>query len=1476
MAKKTTSGPIKAKGTFEYIEAKIRRDAEGTTFGSDFEWLCRWFLQNAPRYRGHFDKVWLWNDWPGRWGPDAGIDLVAQTMSGELWAIQAKADHPGRAVTKSEINSFLAESNRPQIAYRLLMATTDLIGRTARRTLNDQEKPVGQILRGDLLTEEVKWPVKINGTATELARWKPKPHQATAIKAVVKGLKDHDRGRLIMACGTGKTLTALWITERLNSSLTLVLVPSLMLVKQNIAEWGRHAAKDFDTLVVCSDESVAGSGADRAIQSTADLGMKVTTDPEDIRKFFGRRRKRPAVVFATYQSSARIAAAQTGKSRWFDLAICDEAHRLAGHAEGLFATVLDDKKIKVRKRLFMTATPRYFKDPIKQRAAELDFELVSMDDTHVFGPEFHVLTFHEAISATPPLLTDYQVVVIGVTDREAKAWAEEAHLVRTADGLSTDARTLAAQIGLAKAMKKYDLRKIITFHSSVAKAERFVDDTLRDSLPGVIPHLTRSARPTGKLWTKHISGHTPAGTRTTLLKGLGDLPQTTRGVLSNCACLGEGVDVPVLDGVAFIDPKRSMVDIIQAVGRVIRKAEGKQIGTIVIPVFIDEGEDADDVLSQSIFKPVWQILKALRAHDRRLADDLDQLRLSLGRHPNSNGRINLPDNIHLDVPRLLLRNFEQAFYVRTVEQTTDKPPLTVEQILRWADEHKSRTEKWPNTKTGPIADTDETWLGIGVALRNGYRGLPSGSSLAKLLAEHRSVRNDKDLPPLTVEQTLRWADEHEAMTGKWPKHSSGPVAGTDETWSGIENALRKGTRGLPSGSSLAKLLAEHRGVRNTRDLPQLTVQQILRWADEHKNRTEEWPKLSTGKIIGTEETWNTINGALNKGTRGLPGESSLAMLLSEHRKVRNRAFLATLTAEQIARWADEHKNRTGKWPKHISGHVVGTNETWSAIETALRKGTRGLPKNSSVAKLLAEHRSVRNEKDLPSLTVKQILRWADEHKTMTSKWPKRNTGQIVGTDETWSGVCAALSNGGRGLPGGSSLATLLSEHRKVRNMQALATLTVEQILRWADEHEAMTGKWPKHLSGPVAGTDETWSGIGNALRKGTRGLPSGSSLAKLLAEHRSVRNENDLPPLNVEQILRWADEHKNRTGNWPKLSTGKIIGTEETWNAIDSALRKGIRDLPSGSSLAKLLSEHRKVRNMQALATLTVEQILRWADEHKNRTGNWPMRSTGQIAGTKETWKAVHNALTLGYRGMLGGSSLAKLLAEHRGVRNTSDLPQLTVEQILRWADEHKSRTEKWPNTKTGPIADTDETWLGIGVALRNGYRGLPSGSSLAKLLAEHRSVRNVKALPPLTVEQILRWADEQKNTTGKWPNERTGPIADTDETWLGIGNALRKGTRGLPSGSSLAKLLAEHRSVRNENDLPPLTIEQILKWADEHQGVTGKWPGQKSGRVNGTGETWTAINAALGRGLRGLPGGTTLTKLLAARRPKTRKRLDN
>jgi superfamily II DNA or RNA helicase len=1087
---------------FEEVEQIIRRQATGTSFGREFEWLCKWYLENAPLYRGHFRKVWQWDEWPDRWGRDCGIDLVAETTDGELWAVQCKAVSPEHTVTKAEIDSFLSESNRKQIAYRLLIATTDNIGANALRTIENQARHASVVLRGDLVTAELDWPSKIGGTAPKPPRWKPLPHQRAAIKDAVAGFEKHDRGRLIMACGTGKTLTGLWINEALGSRRTLLLVPSISLAQQNLKEWGRHAKEDFDCLVVCSDETVASDRDDPALRYVADLGIKPTTDPGEIAAFLAKRRSRPTLVISTYQSCERVSRGQAKAKKWFDLAICDEAHRLVGHAESQFATVLHDKKIRARRRLFMTATPRYFTQRAKERGAEQEIELVSMDDETKFGPEFHVLNFHDAITAKPePLLTDYQVVVIGVTSAEAKAWVADATLVRTRDGLETDARTLAAQIGLAKAVKQYDLTRMITFHRSIRRASRFVDGERRDSLPAVIEKLRPSNRPSGRLWARHVSGETAASKRASLLKELGDLPKGTRGLISNCACLGEGVDVPALDGVAFIDPKGSVVDIIQAVGRVIRKSPNKKIGTIIIPVFVDESEDADHALENSAFDPVWQVLKALRAHDRRLADELDELRTSLGKQAGGGKRIKLPANIVLDVPRLLLKDFEQAFYVRAVMAATERPPLTIEQILAWADEHKARTGEWPVKASGSVPESEMTWGQVDDALRAGRFGLRGRSSLPILLSEHRGARHRMLLDDLLEENILRWVDDYRERTGKWPTHTSGAIPGTTETWSAVNAALYLGKRGLRGGSSLSKLLAKCGRKRNPMDLANLTERQIVAWADAHKRKTGKWPTAKSGPVAGAQETWAGVSWALLSGRRGLR-KQSIADLLARHGRKRNAKSLPPLTSAKILAWADQHKNFTKKWPNRNSGVIKGTDERWSWIDSALKQGNRGLPGRSSLTQFLAEHRGVRPGRCLPPLSIKMVLAWADSHHRRHGNWPLSNSGEIAGTLETWGSVSRALAQGHRGLTGRRTLPQLLAEHRGVPNKQALPQLSVPLILRWCDRYKATTGEWPTAKSGVIADSCEVWSRIDQSLWKGLRGLPGGSSLAKLLDEHR--------------------------------------------------------------------------------------------------------------------------------------------------------------------------------------------------------------------------------------------------------------------------------------------------------------------------------------------------------------------------------------
>jgi len=1023
---------VRKQGSFEYIDQQIRKGSV-QELGNAFELLCKFYLKNAPKYRGEFKHVWHWRDWPKRLGPDTGIDLIAETYEGKIWAIQAKGINPERSIPKRELDSFLSDSNRPGIDFRLIMATTDDIGSNARRTVAGQQIPVGYVLRGDLLSEDLIWPTRLGEKVKPKPIKVPRPHQEEAIKKTLTGFRKHNRGKLILACGTGKTLTALWIHERLMSKRTLLMVPSLSLVNQTLIEWSTNAKHDFYRIIVCSDDTVTSSGADHAISSTADLGIEVTTDPTDISKFLKKKHAKPVVVFCTYQSSDRIVEAQKAGAPAFDLAIADEAHRTTGHVGSSFATILDDNKIKAKKKLFMTATPRYFTDRVLEKSKEIEYEMASMDDEKKYGPEFHKLTFGKAIELG--LLSDYQVVVIGANDAERKLMADEGTLVRTSDGLFTDARTFAAQIGLAKAITKYNLHKIITFHSSVAKAKRFADFSVNDSLPSVIKRLPERSRPKGNIWTSHISGQTPAGQRKTLLNEFASLPNTTHAILTNCACLGEGVDVPTLDGVAFIDPKGSQVDIIQAVGRVIRKAEGVGKGTIVIPIFIDEKSDEDTVLTSSAFKPVWQVIKALRAHDETLAEELDELRLKLGKRSAYGGKIRLPSSIKIDIPTIVFSDFERAFNVRTVEATTTKPNLTIDQILTWADEHHKRSGEWPNVKAGLVQDAHgETWSNINASLERGMRNLSSGSSLAKLLAIERGVRNQMGLPKLTEGQVLAWVDAHRKRTGKWPVEDSGPVHNAPgEKWNAISLALQRGVRGLPGGSSLAKLLEKEREVRNDKNLPDLKIDQILIWADEHRKRTGQWPVEDSGPVHNAPgEKWSAISGYLALGQRGLLPGSSLAKLLAKERGKRNPKGLSKLTIKQILVWADEYHTKTGRWPNIKSGEVIGVpGEYWSNINAAFASGKRGLPRGLSLAKLLTKERGVRNRMTLSDLTLSQILSWADEYYKREGKWPTRDSGPIFDTvGETWNAISIALQRGRRGLPRGSSLATLLAEKRR--------------------------------------------------------------------------------------------------------------------------------------------------------------------------------------------------------------------------------------------------------------------------------------------------------------------------------------------------------------------------------------------------------------------------------------------------------------
>jgi hypothetical protein len=449
------------------------------------------------------------------------------------------------------------------------------------------------------------------------------------------------------------------------------------------------------------------------------LGLPVTTDPDVIATFLRRRGRR--VVFATYQSSPQVAAAYQSRTPQFDLAVADEAHRCAGRASSESATILDGERIRSRLRLYMTATPRFYTPRLRHESGLLDVEVASMDDESAFGPVLHRLTFGEAIERE--LLSDYQVVVVGVDNEMYRAWAERGEFV-TPDGVRvTDARTLAGQIALAKAMRKYNLRRVISFHSRVDAARKFSED-----MPYVSAWMPARARPRQAIWSDHVSGAMTSGDRDRVLLRFRNLDPDETGLLSNAPCLGEGVDVPTLDGVAFIDPRRSTIDIIQAVGRAIRKAPDKTLGTIVLPVLVG-GEDPEQVLDDSAFDNVWDVLKALRAHDEKLGEELDGLRRNLGARRAAPRR---PGKIKLDLPRSVGPDFVAAFDVHVVEHTTASWEFWFGLLTRYAER--------PGVQMPPPVPYTEDGFALGdwvrhqrAAYRRGVLAQERANRLAKLL-----------------------------------------------------------------------------------------------------------------------------------------------------------------------------------------------------------------------------------------------------------------------------------------------------------------------------------------------------------------------------------------------------------------------------------------------------------------------------------------------------------------------------------------------------------------------------------------------------------------------------------------------------------------------------------------------------------------------------------------------------------------------
>ncbi len=721
----------------ETVLAEIRESSQSEKEkGDKFEKLMLTFFRTEPTYRNQFKTVWLWSDWPSNRGlPDTGIDLVAENIDGSgVTAIQCKNYAHTTTLDKSDIDSFFTESGKAPFTHRIIVCTTNLWTVHAENSLKGQDKPVRRIGFDALANSMIDWDsisIKNLNRMKLLEGKKRRKHQSEAIDAVLEGFKTADRGKLIMACGTGKTFVAQCISEDLVGAggSVLVLVPSISLLSQTVKEWTADSNIPINVYAVCSDAK-AGRRRETEDMSPFDLAIPATTDTKLLVESFKRNKKSENmnVVLSTYQSIGIIHEAQKLGIGSFDLVIADEAHRttgvtLVGEEDSTFTRIHDENYLKAKKRIYMTATPRVYGDSAKAKANAADAWLASMDDHDTYGAEFYRLGFHEAVNRD--LLTDYKVLVLYVNE-DAVAAAFQQQLSDSNHELKLDEATRI--VGCLNAFAKHDplnkffvndnvpMKRIVAFSNTIANSKKF--KSLFSEVSERFKSYTSSDMAIS-VAVDHVDGSFNSFRRDELLGWLkAEPPQSMCHVLSNARCLTEGVDVPSLDAIVFLEPRNSMVDVVQAVGRVMRKNAGKKYGYVILPIGIPAGMSPEEALSDNKrYAAVWQVLNALRSHDERINAVVNKLDLNnespemievipVGFSEGEDGKST--DEAGDDGPRQLqlefpLEEVRQAIFAKIVEKVGTRQYWEnwAKDVAKIAERHVEQINNFllrPNTK----------------------------------------------------------------------------------------------------------------------------------------------------------------------------------------------------------------------------------------------------------------------------------------------------------------------------------------------------------------------------------------------------------------------------------------------------------------------------------------------------------------------------------------------------------------------------------------------------------------------------------------------------------------------------------------------------------------------------------------------------------------------------------------------------------
>jgi superfamily II DNA or RNA helicase len=646
-----------------------------TRAGKIFEVFTKHYFKTSPSEKDNYKNVWLFEEVPTKirsklniGNIDYGVDLVLEDTEGLFYAVQCKFKNDENSIlywTADKIANLFAFCPNAD-GYIVFSNATDLDPVSKTRHDKFTFYSITNLLEIDSDVIEAIYQSLANNKEIERKLFNPKLHQEKAISDCVEFFEIENRGQLILPCGAGKTLTALWIKEKLDCRNTLVLVPSLALLRQIKNEWAKQRRTNYKYICVCSEADIDKDTIDTLVTHTYEIDIHVTTNPEQISSFL-KKDYQEKVIFSTYHSLESVADAILGSGFEFDFIFCDEAHKTAGIGQNRFSLVHDNDRIPSKRRLYATATPRIVKESLKKKLGDDLKFAYDMNDPEIFGYEFHRMTFKEAIEAKPdPILVDYQIIAIGVNSEELREYIENRNYVDSHVTIDEIANNYA----LEHVMEKYNANHAITFHSRVKLAEEFV---------------YRHSKLFNSVNTYSVNGDQTTSYRNIVLD---DFKHSTKAVISNARCLTEGVDVPTIDLVYFSDPKNSKVDIVQAVGRALRKKDGKEKGFIVVPIYHTRHENVESSISESSFKNLLQVIRSLCEQDERLQDEINSL--AFGKGKRKSNRIDFTNTIFSEEQDIiLLEGFEEklrnSLFDQIIEKTSNNWDIWFLQFKEWLE-----------------------------------------------------------------------------------------------------------------------------------------------------------------------------------------------------------------------------------------------------------------------------------------------------------------------------------------------------------------------------------------------------------------------------------------------------------------------------------------------------------------------------------------------------------------------------------------------------------------------------------------------------------------------------------------------------------------------------------------------------------------------------------------------------------------------